>query len=46
MLKIPDGVGISRDAKIAFGVAAQIFVSYATATYVVIDTTVRILVVA
>lgn len=29
---VPDGVGISRDAKIAFGVAAQIFVSYVTAT--------------
>eukprot|EP00039_Didymoeca_costata_P019083 m.336166 g.336166 ORF g.336166 m.336166 type:complete len:160 (+) comp17774_c0_seq1:163-642(+) len=29
---LPDGLGVSKDAKIAFGVAARVFVSYCTAT--------------
>jgi len=29
---LPSGIGISKDAKVAFGVAARIFVSFATAT--------------
>lgn len=29
---LPEGTGISKDAKTAFGMAAQIFVAYATAT--------------
>lgn len=31
-LQLPEGTGISKDAKTAFGMAAQIFVAYATAT--------------
>lgn len=32
--QLPEGTGVSKDAKVAFGVAARIFVSYCTATYV------------
>eukprot|EP00729_Bicosta_minor_P005266 gene5266-3792_t len=30
--QLPEGTGVSKDAKVAFGVAARIFVSYCTAT--------------